>query len=228
MNVAILLAGRMRGDSKMVSIHNENIGNYDTFISCLQKYESDWRASSWNIKDLFTTPEINFKETKWAEFRDDGAGESGFWQFWNLKNVINNVEEDYDWYIKSRSDLVFNSGAFTEDLFKSLKPNTFYCPAQRFDGLGWEYDWSLNDQLFIGDVNVMRVVSNFVTKYYNKHRHALNETNQYVGGNETSLRTYLQENGIQISIIHGVSYSKNHNGCTVPSGMSKIFQLETI
>ena len=228
MRIAVIMAGPYRGNTDIVKRHIQIIGNYDTYVSCFEHYKYDWLRSSWPIKRIFTTPNVNFKETNWSRYRNDDPGQSGFWQFWNLKNVINNVEEDYDWYIKSRSDLVFNSGTFTEDLFKSLKPNTFYCPAQRFDGLGWEYDWSLNDQLFIGDANVMRVVSNFVTKYYNKHRHALNETNQYVGGNETSLRTYLQENGIQISIIHGVSYSKNHNGCTVPSGMSKIFQLETI
>jgi len=228
MRVAIIMGGPYRGNPEIVKRHIQIIGNYNTYVSCFQHYKYDWIRSSWPIKRIFTTPSINFKETNWSKFRNDDPGQSGFWQFWNIKNVINNVEEDYDFYIKSRSDLVFNSGTFTDEMIKQLKPNTFYCPAHRFDGMAWEYEWSINDQLFIGDSNVMKVVSNFVTKYYNTYRHSLNQTTPYVGSNETSLRRYLNENGIPVSLIHDISYSKNHNGCTVPSGMSKIFQLETI
>jgi len=228
MRLAVLMAGPYRGNSEIVKRHIQIIGNHDTYVSCFEHYKYDWIRSSWPIKRIFTTPNINFKETNWSKFRNDNAGQSGFWQFWNIKNVINNIEKDYDFYIKSRSDLVFNSGFFTDEMINQLKPNTFYCPELKFDGMTWEYDYSLNDQLFIGDVNVMRVVSNFVTKYYNKYRHGLNEATPYVGSNETSLRTYLNENGIPIIGIHAISYSKNHNGCTVPSGISQIFQLETI
>jgi hypothetical protein len=225
MRVAIILAGPYRGNPQIIHNHLEFIGNYDTYLSCFEHYKYDWIRSSWPIKRIFTTPNINFKETNWSKYRNDEPGQSGFWQFWNLKNVINNVEEDYDWYIKSRSDLLFYDGKLTEDMLKTLQPNTLYCPANYFDGQTWDFGTNLNDQFYIGDANVMRVVSNFVTKFYNKYRHPLNDAN---GSNETSLRWYLTENNINVVPITGIRYSKNHNGCTVSSGISQIFQLETI
>ena len=230
MKVAILLGGPYRGNNQIINNHLEFIGNYDTYLSCFEQYKQDWINSSWPIKRIFTTPAVNFKETNWSRYRNDEPGQSGFWQFWNLKNVINNVEEDYDWYIKSRSDLLFYDGKLTEDMLRGLQPNTLYCPMKRFNGPqeNWEYDWGLNDQFIIGDANVMRVISNFVTKFYNKHRHSLNENNVYMGSNETCLRLYLKENNINVIPIAGIKYSKNHNGCTVPSGVSEVFQLEKI
>jgi hypothetical protein len=74
----------------------------------------------------------------------------------------------------------------------------------------------------------MRFVSNFVTKYYNTFRHTLNEATEYVGSNETSLRKWLDENGISIVAINSFTYTKNHNGNTLPSGVVGIYQLETI
>jgi hypothetical protein len=225
MKVAILLGGPYRGNSQIIHSHLEFIGNYDTYLSCFEHYKYDWLRSSWPIKKIFTTPNVNFKETNWSKYRNDEPGQSGFWQFWNLKNVINNIEEDYDWYIKSRSDLLFYDGKLTEDMLKTLQPNTFYCPINYFDGQTWDFGKNLNDQFYIGDANVMRVVSNFVTKFYNKYRHSLNYPNF---SNETALRLYLNENNINIVPITGIRYSKNHNGCTVSSGINQIFQLETI
>jgi hypothetical protein len=105
-----------------------------------------------------------------------------------------------------------------------------YCPITRFDGpqQHWEPEWGLNDQFIIGDANVMRVISNFVTKFYNKYRHSLNEADAHIGSNETCLRLYLKENNINVVPITGIRYLKNHNGCTVPSGISEVFQLEKI
>jgi hypothetical protein len=223
MKIAVIIGGPYRGNSEIIARQTTFFGNKDTYLSCFEHFKS-----SWPIKKIFTTPNINFKDTNWSRYRNDEPGQSGFWQFWNLKNVINNIEEDYDFYIKTRSDLILPFEKLPEDFLLNLKPNTFYCPATRFDNQPWEYGYSLNDQIFIGDSNVMRVVSNFVTKYYNTFRHTLNEATEYVGSNETSLRKWLDENGISIVAINSFTYTKNHNGNTLPSGVVGIYQLETI
>jgi hypothetical protein len=228
MKIAVIIGGPYRGNSEIIARQTTFFGNKDTYLSCFEHYKYEWIKSSWPIKKIFTTPNINFKDTNWSRYRNDEPGQSGFWQFWNLKNVINNIEEDYDFYIKTRSDLILPFEKLPEDFLLNLKPNTFYCPATRFDNQPWEYGYSLNDQIFIGDSNVMRVVSNFVTKYYNTFRHTLNEATEYVGSNETSLRKWLDENGISIVAINSFTYTKNHNGNTLPSGVVGIYQLETI
>lgn len=229
MNIAIIFGGPYRGNNDIIENHTNYIGNYDTYVSCFEHYKNDWVGCSWPIKQIFTTPTVNFNDTKWSKYRNDAAGQSGFWQFWNLKNVINNIEYDYDWYIKSRSDLHFYDGKLMEDLFKSLKPNTLYCPEVRFDGVhqNWNYEYGLNDQLMIGDANVMRVISNFVTKFYNKHRHSLNEANERIGSNETCLRLYLKENNINVLPLVGIRCKKNHNGVSASSGETG-YQLENL
>jgi hypothetical protein len=74
----------------------------------------------------------------------------------------------------------------------------------------------------------MNVISTFVTKYYNKKRHGLNEAGTFVGSNESSLREYLKENGIDVLPLHNIIFRKNHNGLDRPTGESGTFQLETI
>jgi len=220
MKVAIILAGPYRGNPTNIANHTKIIGNYDTYVSCFQHYKEDWIGSEWPIKKIFTTPNIDFKETNWAKYRSDEAGQSGFWQFWNLKNVINNIEEDYDWYIKSRCDLDFQSGELSEYFFSTLQPNTLYISIHRFSaGVA---DMSLvNDQFYIGDSKVMDVISKFPTKYYNKER------NEFPISNERSLTIWLIENGVSIKLIENITYNKNHNGISTPSGVSG-FQLENI
>jgi hypothetical protein len=223
MKIAILLAGPYRGNPTNLANHIKIIGNYDTYVSCFEHYKEDWINSGWPIKKIFTTPNIDFKETNWAKYRDDAAGQSGFWQFWNLKNVINNIEEDYDWYIKSRCDLDFKSGELSEYFFSTLEPNTLYCPIHYFDGSGWD-ESLLNDQFYIGDSNTMNVISKFVTKFYNNNRHGINAS---FASNERNLRIWLNENNINIKRIQDLNYKKNYNGVTGISGYSG-FQLETI
>jgi hypothetical protein len=220
MKIAILLAGPYRGNPSNIANHIRIIGNYDTYVSCFEHYKEDWINSGWPIKKIFTTPNIDFKETNWAKYRDDEPGQSGFWQFWNLKNVINNVEEDYDWYIKSRCDLDFQFGELSEYFFSTLEPNTLYTSIHRF--VVGTPDLSLvNDQFYIADSKVMDIISKFPTKYYNKER------NESPISNERSLTIWLGQNEVNIKQIKDISYNKNHNGITTPSGISG-FQLETI
>lgn len=230
MKIAVIIGGPYRGNSEIIARQTTFFGNKDTYLSCFEHYKYEWIKSSWPIKKIFTTPNINFKDTNWSRYRNDEPGQSGFWQFWNLKNVIDNTPDVYDWYIKSRCDLNFTNGNITEELLSNLKPNTLYCPKLRgvyFLTQHWDFDISLNDQFFIGDRNVMNVVSNFVTNYYNKNRHELNYATEQMGSNETCLREFLNENGITIDILDDILYHKDHNGERRPSGQYNFF-LETI
>ena len=227
MNVAIILAGPYRGNESIIQNHNNIIGNYDTYASCLSHYKQDWLNSGWKLKNLFETPHTDFNKSNWSKYRNNEPGQCGFWQFWNLKNVIDNTPNVYDWYIKSRCDLNFTYGNITEELLSNLKPNTLYCPKLRgvyFQTQHWDFDISLNDQFFIGDRNVMNVVSDFVINYYNKSRHELNHGEF---SNENCLREFLNENGIKVDILDNIIYNKDHNGVTIPSGMIR-FQLEKL
>ena len=220
MKVAILLGGPYRGNKEIINNHLEFIGNYDTYLSCFEQYKNDWISSSWPIRRMFTTPNVNFKETNWSRYRNDEPGQAGFWQFWNLKNVINNIEEDYDWYIKSRCDLDFQSGELSQYFFSILQPNTLYTSIHRFSA-GAPDMYLVNDQFYIADSKVMDIISKFPTKYYNKER------NEYPVSNERGLTIWLIENGISIKLIQNITYNKNHNGISTPSGVSG-FQLEQI
>ena len=121
MNIAIILAGQFRGNNEMVKLHKENVGDYDTYISCLNKYVDEWKDSDWNPKQIYEVPMVDFKDTLWAKHRNSPADESGFWQFWNLKYVLKNVPQ-YDFYIKSRNDLVIESKLNID--FNTLDDNT--------------------------------------------------------------------------------------------------------
>ncbi len=224
MKVAILMAGPYRGNTDIIQNQLNMIGSYDTYVSCFEHYKEDWTNSGWLIKEIVTTPSVNFKETDWYKQRNDNAGQSGFWQFWNLKNVIDTIPNDYDWYIKSRCDLLFESGQITEHLFTTLDKNTFYCPNKYFDGQGWDLNSLLNDQFYIGDYNTIKTISEFVTEYYKIERHPLN---QPVASNERNLRTFLNERNVAIKTLEDIKYKKNHNGVTTMSGVSG-FQLEKI
>jgi hypothetical protein len=220
MKIAILLAGPYRGNQTIIDNHLRIIGNYDTYVSCFEQYKEDWYKSNWPIKKIFSTPIIQFNKTKWFKYRSNNAGEAGFWQFWNLKNVINNIEEDYDWYIKSRCDLDFKSAELSEHFFSTLEPNTLYTSIHRLsDG---DPDLSIvNDQFYIADSNVMDIISKFPTKYYNKER------NESPVSNERSLTIWLHENNISVKEIDNILYNKNHNGVTKPTGVDGAYQLET-
>ena len=224
MKAAILLAGPYRGSKDIIENQLNMIGSYDTYVSCLEHYREDWIRSNWPVKEIFTTPNINFNETDWSKQRNDASGQSGFWQFWNLKNVIDNAPTDYDWYIKSRCDLLFESGQITEYLFTTLDKNTLYCPSNYFDRQGWDLSSSLNDQFYIGDYNTIKTISEFVTEYYKIERHGCNKA---IYSNERNLRKFLDERNIAIKLLQDVEYKKNHNGVTTCAGYSG-FQLEKI
>ena len=221
MKIAILLAGPYRGNQSIIESHYDFIGKYDTYVSCLEHYKKDWENSNWQVTEIYETPAVNIKETNWFKYRDDGAGQSGFWQFWNLRSVINNTPKKYDFYIKSRSDLKIQSKLDID--FTKLDSKTLYSSAHSFHRGMWGDDW-LNDEFYVGSEYVMNVISNFVTDYYNTNRHTLNEP---TASNERNLLNFLLENDIQIDKIHNLKYSKDNNGINIPSGYVQ-FQLEKI
>jgi len=221
MKIAILLAGPYRGSTQILENHLQFIGEYDIYVSCFEHYKNDWINSGWPIKKLFITPTINFNETNWSKYRNDLAGQSGFWQFWNLRNVILNVDKDYDWYIKNRCDLLFNTNVITSDFFENLKPNTLYAPSNMFNSNTWN-DNAINDQFYIGDYTVMKVVSEFSINYYDTFRHQLN-----AGGNENCLKNWLDDNNILIEPVSFIKYTKDFNGYQYPTGNDiNQYQLE--
>ena len=224
MRIAIIMAGPYRGNKSIVENQLNMIGSYDTYVSCLEHYREDWINSGWNIKKLFTTPNINFKETNWAKYRDDGAGQAGFWQFWNLRNVIKSIPNNYDFYIKTRCDLEFTECNLD---ISNLQSNTIYSSNHNFHQDYWHREHLINDQFYIGDYNSMLVVSDVVMEFYTKDRHGKNDAGPYFGSNEAALRMFLNENNISVNELTGIKYTKNHNGVTEPSGCTG-FQLETI
>ena len=193
MRTAILLAGPMRSLPEVIANHKEMVGDYDTFVSCREEDYNDWINSDWKPKEIYITPQpTNMWEGK----------ETLYWQYWNLKNVINNVPE-YDMYIKSRNDLVFNNQLpFGLDV---IKPNEIWNPDRSFWGYQWASNGTMNDQFYIGDKNVMNVVARLVDTqpYSNEH---------YVV--ETHLIRWLIQNGITYKKFSGFHYEKNHFGWT--------------
>lgn len=225
MKVAVILGGPYRGNELIVENHNHFMGKYDTYVSCFDHYKQNWLDSGWNIKELYETPKVNFQETNWAEYRDDEPGQSGFWQFWNLKSVIEKTPDEYDWYIKDRSDLIYEKLDLNEDLFLSLKPKVLYC-AELYGIVGVSNQWDekslLNDQFYIGDRDTMNVISKFVTDYYMVNRHQKNASE----GNEFNLRAWLRGNDIGVEKLPDIIYRKNYKGNNLPSGLTG-YELES-
>jgi hypothetical protein len=226
MKFAVLYAGPYRGTSEILNNHINTFGkDVDIYVSCFEHYLDDWKTSGWAIKEYYITPSINFNETNWSKQRNDAPGQSGFWQFWNLKNVIDNVPKKYDYYIKCRNDIVFeNSFQFDKSL---IQKNTLYSPNNSFHRTDWDVDKWVNDEFYISCENTMDIISKFVTNFYEKERHSLNQAAPYIGSNEASLRIWLRENNIDVEKIYDFRYKKNNNGVIVPSGYSG-FQLEKI
>lgn len=224
MKLALLYSGPYRASDEIVDNHMTTFGSdVDIYVSCFEHYLDEWKASKFNVTDYFITPTIEFNNTNWSNNRDDAAGQSGFWQFWNIRNVIQCVPKKYDYYIKNRNDLVFNTKFELDKL--DLKDNTLYSPESSFHRKNWDINNWINDEFYIGNEYTMNVVSNFVTDYYNvNNRHYKNESK---ASNESQLRNHLSENNVNIEIIKNLSYSKNHNGNNLSSGYTG-FQLEKI
>lgn len=224
MKFAVLYAGPYRGNNTILQNHKLAFSDIDidVYVSCFKHYMDDWIGSGWDVKEYYVTPNIDFNTTNWEKHRNDSAGQAGFWQFWNLKNVIESVPKKYDYYIKSRNDIMFNH-SLTFDI-NSLKPNTIYSADESFHKKQWDVNSWINDEFYIGCENTMKVVSNFVTNFYEQKRHDLNVSH---ASNESQLRIWLKENNIDVKKIYNFPYTKNHNGVTVPSGYAG-FQLEKI
>jgi hypothetical protein len=193
MRTAILLAGPMRSLPFIVDNHKEMVGDYDTFVSCREEDYEDWVKSAWKPKDIYITPEpTNIWEGK----------EAFYWQYWNLSNVIKNVPE-YDMYIKSRNDLVFNNPLpFGLDV---IQPNEIWNPDRSYWGYEWAGNGTMNDQFYIGDRNVMNAVSRLVdTQPYSNEDYLV----------ETHLVRWLTQNKIKYKKFSGFNYTKNHFGWT--------------
>jgi hypothetical protein len=223
MKFAILYAGPYRGTTEILNNHINTFGkDVDIYVSCFEHYLDDWKESGWPVKEYYITPKIEFNKTNWSKYRNDEAGQSGFWQFWNLKNVIDNVPKNYDFYIKSRNDLVFNN-SFGID-YKLMELNTLYSSSHSFHKGDWDINNWVNDEFYFGCINTMIAISKFVTDFYEKDRHP---TNIPSGSNELNLRIWLRENNINLLKFFEFSYTKNHYGITQSSGDVQ-FQLEKI
>jgi hypothetical protein len=216
MKVALVLAGQYRGDNSMIAKHKENVGDYDTYVSCLPKYFNDWNNSDWKPKEIYEVPMVNFRDTLWANHRNScQADESGFWQFWNLKYVLENVPKNYDFYIKSRNDLVIESKLDID--FSKLRDDTYYYSRRTFNGI-WPY---INDQFWIGSKKIVYLISKFVDEFYQT------PGSENVGkSNEHMLNWWILKNGYKTESFDNLFYSKNHNGITQCSGEIDKFFLE--
>jgi hypothetical protein len=217
------MSGPYRGNQDIVRNYSYYFGQYDLFVSCFDHYYQDWKNSGLKIKEIFTTPKIEIEKTKWFESRNDRAGQSGFWQFWNIKSVIEQTPSDYDFYIKNRSDLFFSSKL---DLnFDSLNKNSIYSSARSFHKDNWDEEKWINDEFYVGDRETMDVISRFVLEYYEIYRHSKNDS---IGSNELGLLNFLKENKISINKIFNLIYHKNHNGVSIPTGYTENYQLENL
>ena len=226
MKFALLYAGPYRATNEIVDNHIQAFGSdIDIYVSCFEHYLDAWKSSTFNVTEYFITPNVDFNKTNWSKFRNNEAGQAGFWQFWNLKNLIEYVPKKYDYYIKVRNDIIFEkSFEFDKSL---LQKNTLYTPNNSFHRSDWDIDNWVNDEFYLGCENTMDIISKFVTDFYNNERHSLNQVGPYVGSNEASLRVWLRENNIDVKKIYDFPYQKNHNGVASPSGYSG-FQLEKI
>ena len=223
MKKALIYAGPYRASKEIMMNHMKLFDDsYDIFVSCFEHYLNDWKSSGWNVKEYFVTPPIDITQTNWFKYRNDSAGQSGFWQFWNLKSVIDNIIDDYDFFIKNRNDIIFDT---TKSINIELKPNTIFSAEKSFHKNEWDSNNWINDEFYIGDSNVMKVISKFATDYYKiDNRHYVNEP---IASNESQLRNHLRENNINVEKIKNIEYRKNFNGVTCPSGYVG-FQLENI
>lgn len=193
MKTAILLAGPMRSLPEVIANHKEMVGDYDTFVSCMEEDYNDWVNSDWKPKEIYITPKpTNAWEGKEAFYR----------QFWNLRNVINNVPE-YDMYIKSRNDLMFENKLPIN--LENIKPNEIWNPDRSYWGYEWVSNGTMNDQFYIGDKNVMNIVSRLVdTQPYTNEAYLV----------ETHLARWLTTNGVKYKKFSGFHFTKNHFGWT--------------
>ena len=225
MKVALLYSGPYRGNAEIVNNHIQTFGlDVDVYVSTFSHYLNDWKESGLNIKEYYITPSVDFKQTDWFKQRNDEPGQAGFWQYWNLSNLIKNIPTTYDLYIKNRIDLLFNNKFIPLE----PKPYTIYSANQSFHGRDWNIDLWINDEFYVGDYNSMSIVGKFVEGFYKTNRHTLNEAGPYVGSNEASLRKWLNESEISVEKLNNISYIKTYDGLiNTPSGLSK-FQLENI
>ncbi len=221
MKVAILMAGPYRGNEGIIQHQLNMIGSYDTFVSCFDHYKQDWINSGWPIKDIFITPNIKFLQTNWSKYRNDAPGQSGFWQFWNLKSVIDSVPRQYDFYIKSRSDLLIEEKLNID--FFNLEKDVLYCSAHSFHKKEWEPSTWLNDEFYIGSAYVMDIIAKFVTDYYTVNHH---EPNVAYASNEARLLDHLKQNKVGVCSFPNFKYSKDNKGVSVPTGYTGEYQLE--
>lgn len=167
MKTAILLAGPMRSLPEVIANHKQMVGDYDTFVSCRQEDYNDWINSDWNPKEIYITPEIDFETSNWGMMCD--VSDKSFrllltrlqWQFHNLSNCIKNMPKGYDYYIKSRNDMVYE---YPLDInFESIKEDEIWCPEKTFWGYEWINNGFFNDQLWICKENVLELAGKFVT-----------------------------------------------------------------
>jgi hypothetical protein len=220
MKTAILLGGPYRSQDWIMEKHYENIGMYDTFLSCREIDVEDWIKSKWNIKEIYITPEITKDELSFDRLTSNNSEQAKcilnnlYWQYKNIGNCWNNLPKEYDIYIKSRCDMVYDTKL--EIGFDNIKDDEIWCPSKTFWGFQWVGNGFFNDQLYIAKENVM----NFVASFYNE-AHSLNNSigieirkelfnNQIV---ETAFILWLANWDIKQKKFE-YTYTKNHFGWT--------------
>lgn len=164
MKKAIILAGPYRSQDWMIERHNECIGEYDTYVSCRAENADDWKNSNWKIKELFITPELNEGEVMWSDVGNKNEYakwllDNLYWQYRNIGHCFNSIKEDYDIYIRSRGDMVYETKL--DIPFESITENEIWCPAKTFWGYEWVSNGYFNDQLWICKKRAMSFVAQF-------------------------------------------------------------------
>jgi len=218
MKIAILLAGPMRSLPEVIANHKRTIGEYDTYVSCRQEDYNDWVNSDWNPTAIYITPEVDFQQTDWYAALKH-KNEHNVWllerlylQHWGISNCIKNMPKGYDYYIKSRNDMVYE---FPLELnFESIKDNEIWCPDTTFWGFKWRDNGFFNDQLWICKENTLEIASRFVTDVCTMADFPGNNIRKELFENlitETANVLFLDNAGIKHKKFT-YPYTKNHFG----------------
>jgi len=220
MRVAILLAGPMRSTPDVIANHKQMIGEHDLYVSCRQEDYNDWINSEWNAKEIYITPEIDFETSDWAKMCKNKSVvfrtilERLYWQYWNLNNCIKNMPKGYDYYIKSRNDMIYES--VLELNWEAITNKEIWCPEKTFWGYEWIGNGFFNDQLWICKEEVLELAASFVTD-------AVHLTNAF---GETIKKGLLEDCIIETAFMlwlcnwdikqkkFSYTYTKNHFGWT--------------
>lgn len=222
LKMCLLYGGPYRATPSIVQNHINTFGNTDVYVSCFKRYRDEWLNSGFPIKEIYETPEVDFFQTDWGKYRSGPTGQSGFWQFWNLRSVMQSTPKKYDVYIKCRSDLVFSNKFDLQGL--EVLDGVLYCGSLSFHMGEWDSEKWINDEFYFGSERAINVVADFVTNHYKKFRDESKDSESTIS-NESQLFSFLRGESIAIQKFPNFPYQKVHRGVNISSGYSG-FQLE--